>query len=139
MKSTKVTARPPAPAPTTLRGDSAAGVQRARQATRAFADSLTPPPDPATADTLVLVVSELVTNALRHGGGRYTLQLTAGSETLDVAVNDPSPASPQERAPDLNEGGGFGWNLVRHLTHALTITHDTGPGHGKTIHARILR
>ncbi|MFE9778890.1 hypothetical protein ACFYPA_12100 [Streptomyces sp. NPDC005775] len=32
------------------------------------------------ADTLVLVVSELVANALRHGGGHYTLQLAAGAE-----------------------------------------------------------
>lgn len=51
-----------------VRGDSVAGVSRARQAARAFTDRLTPASRPDTADTLVLV-SELATNALRHGGG----------------------------------------------------------------------
>lgn len=46
------------------------------------------------ADTFLLVVSELATNALRHGGGRYTLQLFAGPDTLTAAVSDLSSAAP---------------------------------------------
>ena len=90
------------------------------------------------ADTLVLVVSALVTNALRHGGGRYTLRLSAGPDTVTAAVSDPSPARPREHTPDLDGGsGGFGWHMTRHLTTHLTIT--TGPGYGKTIHAQLHR
>ncbi|WP_405667894.1 ATP-binding protein [Streptomyces sp. NBC_01166] len=90
------------------------------------------------ADTLVLVVSALVTNALRHGGGRYTLRLSAGPDTVTAAVSDPSPARPREHTPDLDGGsGGFGWHMTRHLTTHRTIT--TGPGYGKTIHAQLHR
>ncbi len=123
---------------TVLRGDSKHSIHRAREVTRAFTGSLTPAPEPAVADTLVLVVSELATNALRHGGGHYTLELSASTDTLAAAVSDPSPDAPRERTPDLNNGsGGFGWHMVRDLTSHLTIT--PGPGAGKTIHARLPR
>ncbi|GAA1522116.1 ATP-binding protein [Streptomyces albidochromogenes] len=119
-------------------GDSTADVHRARDITRAFTDSLDPAPSPDLADTLVLVVSELVTNALRHGGGRYTLELSAGPDTVSVAVSDPSPTPPREVAPDLNGGsGGFGWHMVRRLTDSVTVTAD--PGSGKTINAMMAR
>ncbi|MFF1595254.1 ATP-binding protein [Streptomyces sp. NPDC058286] len=137
MNDTKITSTP-TPVPTVVRGDSTAGIRRTREATRAFTDNLVPAADPAMADTLVLVVSELVTNALRHGGGGYALELSAGPETVTAAVTDRNPAPPRERAPDLNGGtGGFGWHMVRHLTSHLTIT--PGPGPGKTIHAQLPR
>lgn len=89
-------------------------------------------------DDVALVVSELVTNALRHGGGRYTLRLSAGPDKVTAAVSDPSPAHPRECTPDLNGGsGGFGWHMVRRLTSSLTIT--AGPSPGKTIHAHLTR
>jgi anti-sigma regulatory factor (Ser/Thr protein kinase) len=88
------------------------------------------------ADTLVLVVSKLVTNAVRHGGGRYSLEPSAGPDTVTAAVSDPNPAPPRERTPDLNGGiGGFGWHMVRRLTSHLSIT--PGPGPGKSIHAQL--
>lgn len=61
---------------TTIR--SATAVADARGTTRAFLEALRQPAVASeTADTAVLVVSELVTNALRHGGGTYTLRLAA--------------------------------------------------------------
>ncbi|MEU1597996.1 ATP-binding protein [Streptomyces sp. NPDC005708] len=84
------------------------------------------------------MVSELATNALRHGGGRYTLQLVATADAVHVAVSDLNPALPRERAPDLNGGaGGFGWPMVRRLTSEVAIS--PGPGRGKTIHVRLPR
>ncbi|MFD3656468.1 ATP-binding protein [Streptomyces sp. NPDC058620] len=119
-------------------GDSTADVHRARDVTRAFTDSLSPAPPADVADTLVLVVSELVTNALRHGGGRYTLELSASPDEVSAAVSDPSHTLPREVSPDLNGGsGGFGWHMVRRLTDSVTIT--AGPGSGKTINAVIVR
>ncbi|MFC8074477.1 ATP-binding protein [Streptomyces sp. NPDC057307] len=106
-----VTSNPP---PTVVRGAGRQSIHRAREATRAFTDLLCPAPDPNVADTLVLVVSELVTNAVRHGGGKYTLELSADPGVLTVAVTDPTPAHPRERTPDLNgSAGGFGWHMVR--------------------------
>ncbi|MFD4117551.1 MULTISPECIES: ATP-binding protein [Streptomyces] len=139
MNSTTITTTPTPPAPAVVvRGDSAAGIHQARQAARAFTDRLSPAPGPDMADTLVLVVSELVTNALRHGGGHYTLELTAAPDTVTAAISDPNPAPPRERTPDLNGGtGGFGWHMIRRLTDNLTIT--PGPGPGKTIHAQLTR
>ncbi|WP_229701259.1 ATP-binding protein [Streptomyces camponoticapitis] len=123
-----------APATLVLADDSPAGIARARDVARAFLNSLSPAPDTGSADNLALVVSELATNALRHGGGRYTLELTADPDAVRVAVCDPSPLPPRERTPDLNGGtGGFGWHMIRRLASNVTIT--PGPGPGKTIHA----
>jgi anti-sigma regulatory factor (Ser/Thr protein kinase) len=114
---------PPEQCHETIRGRGPAGVLRARKAARAFADSLSPAPAPDTADSLVLVVSELVTNAVRHGGGRYTLALSASPETLTVAVGDPSPERPRARTPDTaDDGGGFGWHLVHLLAQEVTVS-----------------
>ncbi|MBT2400877.1 ATP-binding protein [Streptomyces sp. ISL-100] len=119
-------------------GDSTADIHRTREIARAFANSLSPALGADVADTLVLVVSELVTNAVRHGGGRYTLELSAGPDAVSAAVSDPNPSPPREVTPDLNGGsGGFGWHMVHRLTDCVTIT--PGPGPGKTINALIAR
>ena len=121
-----------------VRVGSTESIHRAREAARGFACGLVPAPGSDTVDTLVLVVSELATNALRHGGGRYALELSATRDALTAAISDPSPVPPRERAPDLNGGsGGFGWHMVRRLTTDLTVA--PGPGAGKTIRARLSR
>lgn len=70
---------------TTVR--SATAVADARQTARVFLEALRQSAiDPETADSVVLVVSELVTNALRHGGGTFTLHhLAANPDTVEVA------------------------------------------------------
>ncbi|MFG2862261.1 ATP-binding protein [Streptomyces sioyaensis] len=124
--------------PIVLADDSPAGIPRARNVARAFADSLDPALAPETSETLALVVSELATNALRHGGGHYTLSLSATDDAVNVAVSDLNPEPPRERTPDLNDGtGGFGWHMIRRLTGNVIIT--PGPRQGKTIHARLTR
>lgn len=88
---------------TALRSPSA--VTGARQAARAFLEALGQPAiGREQADTVVLVVSELVTNALRHGGGTYTLRLAAHPGTIEVAVEDPSPRMPRMRTPTSSTG-----------------------------------
>jgi signal transduction histidine kinase len=56
---------------------STASIAGARESARDFLDGLAHPIAAEAADTVVLVVSELVTNAIRHGGGTCTLDLTA--------------------------------------------------------------
>ncbi|MFF1411924.1 ATP-binding protein [Streptomyces sp. NPDC058289] len=114
-------------------------VAGARQAAHAFLEALGQPAmDPEHADTVILVVSELVTNALRHGGGTYTLRLTAHPGTTEVAVDDLSPDPPRMRTPDLrDETGGFGWHMVNELALATVVT--PRPEGGKTVRALLPR
>lgn len=138
MTNTTITISQAPPGPTTVRGDSAVGISQARQAARAFADRLTPAPCPDRADTLVLVVSELVTNALRHGGGTFTLRLHTHTDAIEVAVDDAGPQLPRMRTPDLTgAGGGFSWPMVNHLARTTEITRRAAGG--KTVTALLPR
>ncbi|MFB7788684.1 ATP-binding protein [Streptomyces vinaceus] len=90
------------------------------------------------ADTAVLVVSELVTNALLHGGGAHPLRLTAHPHCTEVAVEGPSPRMPRTRTPDLVDGtGGFVWNMANDLALATVVT--PGPVGGKIVRALLPR
>ncbi|MGW2472973.1 ATP-binding protein [Streptomyces sp. NPDC001665] len=104
----------------------------ARAAAKAFVATLDPRPAAATIQDLLLLVSELVTNALRHAGAVTALAFGADDATLYVHVADPSPDRPRQRKPDLRGGtGGFGWPLVLKLAEKADIR-DHGPG-GKVV------
>ncbi|MFE9469135.1 ATP-binding protein [Streptomyces virginiae] len=116
-----------------------AAVAEARRAARAFLEALG---QPATgreqAGTVVLGVSEPVTNALRHGGGLYALRLAAHPNCIEVAVEDPSPPTPRMRASDLVDGtGGFGWYMVNGPSLAPVV--PPGPEGGKTVRVLLPR
>ncbi|WP_434590973.1 ATP-binding protein [Streptomyces sp. A5-4] len=137
MNGTKIT-NAFAPHRAKSKGSDASDISRARDTAHTFADGLGLAPDSCMADNLVLVVSELVTNALRHGGGRYRLEMSASPHVVIVAVSDPSPTHPRERTPDLDGGGGgFGWHMVRRIARTVWIT--AGPAPGKTVHAAFAR
>ncbi|NEA67861.1 ATP-binding protein [Streptomyces sp. SID12488] len=71
----------------------------------------------ALGDIAALLVSELVTNSLRHATGPIGVRLVrpAGSvATLLVEVSDPLPDPPRERAAGPEEEGGRGLQLVAH-------------------------
>ncbi|MFJ9113551.1 ATP-binding protein [Streptomyces sp. NPDC102283] len=110
----------------------------ARDSARLFLEALRPDVTPDTADAVLLVASELVTNALRHAGGTYTLRLTAHPDLIEVAVDDPSPRAPRMRTPDLTGAtGGFGWHMVTHLARTTAAIHR--PTGGKTVSAFLAR
>lgn len=118
---------------------SANAVAGARDATRVFLGALGQQEiAPDDADSVILVVSELVTNALRHGGGTCTLRLTAHPDTIEVAVDDTSPREPRMRTPDMYAGtGGFGWPMVNRLARATAVTPRAAGG--KTVSALLAR
>ncbi|MFJ8945537.1 ATP-binding protein [Streptomyces sp. NPDC102395] len=66
-------------------------------------------------DLAALLVSELVTNALRHATGPIGVRLIrpAGLDgVLLVEVSDPLPDPPHERVAELDDEGGRGLKLV---------------------------
>lgn len=65
-------------------------------------------------DDVVLVVSELVTNALRHAAGTPLLRLVGAGPGLRIEVADASPALPRSRPAGTS--GGWGLTLVQRLT-----------------------
>jgi anti-sigma regulatory factor (Ser/Thr protein kinase) len=66
----------------------------------------------AAEDVAVLLVSELVTNALVHGGPPVELRATRTPEGLRVEVRDNAPDQPVIRDTPLDVPGGQGLRLV---------------------------
>ncbi|MFI6292242.1 ATP-binding protein [Nonomuraea sp. NPDC050790] len=74
-----------------------------------------------------LVVSELVTNAMRHGGGALHLRLLAHAAELACVVSDYSRAAPVPAAPGVFAEFGRGLALVEGLTRAWGWLTPPGP------------
>jgi anti-sigma regulatory factor (Ser/Thr protein kinase) len=94
--------------------DSAA---EARRALADVADHLTP----RRLEDARLLVSELVTNAIRHAGlaaaDRITLVMQADEHALRIEVRDPGPGFEiVEPTPDPARPSGWGLYLVRELS-----------------------
>jgi anti-sigma regulatory factor (Ser/Thr protein kinase) len=87
----------------------------ARQATR---DALSSWQLAHLEETAILLVSELVTNVVRHASARalaVTLCLEAGGATLLIEVHDEDPHEPRPRAPGALGESGFGFVLIEAL------------------------
>ncbi|MET7734649.1 ATP-binding protein [Streptomyces sp. NPDC005402] len=84
-------------------------------------------------DIAALLVSELVTNSLRHATGPIGVRLVRPDGVdgvLLVEVSDPLPDPPRERVADLDDESGRGLQLVAHAAHRW----GTRPGvTGKTV------
>lgn len=63
-----------------------------------------------------LIVSELVTNAIRHAGGPVRLRLIR-ADTLTCEVSDSSNTQPRMRRARSSEEGGRGLYIVAQLSH----------------------
>ncbi len=66
--------------------------------------------------TTELVVSELVTNAIRYGGSPVELRLIHRDDTLICEVSDPSNSQPRMRRATVNDEGGRGLFVVAQHT-----------------------
>ncbi|MFI7316524.1 ATP-binding protein [Streptomyces venezuelae] len=75
-------------------------------------------------DDAALIVSELVSNALRHGRGGCRLRVEVSGARVTVAVTDAGPEHPrfQKHGMDSAENeSGRGLAMVRLLTHRLEV------------------
>lgn len=109
-------------------------ILQSREYVRAFLGALDPAVPEATVRDALLVVSELVTNAVLHAPGPCTLHLAHRNGALVIAVRDSNPAVPVPRVPDpAAANGGLGWHLLSKLTTRIDVqTHADG---GKTVTA----
>jgi anti-sigma regulatory factor (Ser/Thr protein kinase) len=82
---------------------------------------------------LLLVVSELVTNAIRHGDGLAGFEVRPTEEGLRIAVHDHSAVVPRAAYtfPTRHRGSGYGWPLVARLARDIAV--ERRPEGGKTI------
>ena len=112
-------------------------VSTARGCTRAYLEQCAPRlPQDAAGDALVLV-SELVTNAVVYAPGPCCLYLVESDAELTIAVSDTSTVPPRPRTPDLSRGGGFGWHMLRRLARRVDVY--VRPPWGKTVCATMQR
>ncbi|MGW5847673.1 ATP-binding protein [Streptomyces sp. NPDC055254] len=90
--------------------------------------------DSVIAADALLVTSELVINAICHGGGIIAFHIDIADDTLHVTVEDKDPRGPSARTVTPGEPGGYGWPLVQRLAQHIRITSHP---HGKTITASL--
>lgn len=106
------------------------GLEAAGRARRAL-ESLTGQLDRALQDDLRLLITELVTNSVRHAGtspgDRLTLNLVIAAETLRVEVHDSgAPFEPVAVAPSHAAGQGWGLVMVDRIADRWGVEGDVG-------------
>lgn len=85
-------------------------------------------------DDTAIIVSELVTNAVRHGCAPIELRLSTLASAIRLEVSDGSSALPVGRIAADDEANGRGIHLIEQLADAWgTVTTDIG----KTVWAEL--
>ena len=85
-------------------------------------------------DTVTLLVSEMVTNALVHTNGFATLELRRDDSHVRILVTDAHSRVPRPREVDLDATGGRGLMLVESLAEEWGVEPSGG---GKTVWAAV--
>ncbi len=84
-------------------------------------------------DTAVLLLSELVTNAVQHGAGEIGVRVTNRQGRLRVAISDGQTSLPRVKPRDLESDHGRGMQLVDALAVAWGVEPATPPDQGKSV------
>jgi anti-sigma regulatory factor (Ser/Thr protein kinase) len=85
----------------------------------------------AFGDAVSLLVTELVTNAVRHAGTTLELVLTFDGACLRIAVTDGDPRPPVARSHQDLTAGGWGLTLIDALSTEWGT--DVYEARGKTV------
>ncbi|HVE99419.1 MAG TPA: ATP-binding protein [Mycobacteriales bacterium] len=108
--------------------------ESARRARRFVRDVLRPVRHDIPLDSVLLVVSELVTNAVRHASGAPVLVVDAGPTRVRVEVRDREPSVPAPRPAEPDEESGRGLLIVAAVADEWGVEPD---GSGKAIWAEL--
>ncbi|MFB6819615.1 ATP-binding protein [Streptomyces sp. NPDC056347] len=110
-------------------------VPRARRAVRDLIARQGVPLDEDVAEGLLLIVSELVTNVVKHAAllsPELAVEVAVGEEWIRVSVEDNHPYRPTALETDHAQTGGRGLLLVREITReaggACDVEHTAGGG-----------
>jgi two-component sensor histidine kinase len=98
-------------------------------AARAFVRDHAPALSDDTREVLMLLTSELVTNAVLHARTEIELGIAETEHSVLVTVHDEDLARPEQQPYEKREGG-WGLGLVTALAARSAMTHH--PGEGKT-------
>ncbi|MDT0346835.1 ATP-binding protein [Streptomyces litchfieldiae] len=91
----------------------------------------------AAAEDVLLVVSELVTNACLHAGGPEELRMGRGTKVLRIEVADHGDGVPALRTTRrAGRPGGHGMFIVQRLCLDWGVAHEAGVP-GKTVWAEL--
>lgn len=90
---------------------------------------------PALVDSVVLAVSELVTNAVRYGRPPLFLVLSRDATRVRLDVHDASPTEPDEQRPQAGPGAESGRGLDIVSAVALEVGCEQVPDDGKIMYA----
>ncbi|MGW3659222.1 ATP-binding protein [Streptomyces sp. NPDC005151] len=117
-------------------------VPQARHAVRDLLNRQGVPMDEGIAQGLLLIVSELVTNAVKHAAllsPELAVEVAVGAEWVRVSVEDNHPYRPTALETDYAQTGGRGLLLVREITNEAGGTCDVEhtAGGGKIIWAAL--
>ena len=85
----------------------------------------------AVLDDALLVISELVTNAVRHGGPPIVLAVDCDGAALHVRVRDGGPTLPTPRTAGADAESGRGMSLIDLLSSTWgvdPVPDEQGPG-----------
>ncbi|GGT43064.1 ATP-binding protein [Streptomyces atratus] len=110
-------------------------VPQARHAVRDLLNRQGVPMDDDIAEGLLLIVSELVTNAVKHAAllsPELAVEVAVGAEWVRVSVEDNHPYRPTALETDYAQTGGRGLLLVREIAReaggACDVEHTAGGG-----------
>ncbi len=83
--------------------------------------------DPRTSGDLMLLVSELVTNAVRHAGSdEFEVRLAVAPDKLRLEVQDEGEGFDPRIAPSDDGSGGYGLFIVDRLADRWGVERDEG-------------
>ncbi|MFC7303893.1 ATP-binding protein [Streptomyces monticola] len=81
-----------------------------------------------------LVVTELVTNAIKYAAGPCVLELELTGDALTISVWDTDPGLPAPTRPDATRPTRHGLEIVQALCREVTVEQLAG---GKRVRARL--
>jgi anti-sigma regulatory factor (Ser/Thr protein kinase) len=82
-------------------------------------------------DTVILMVSELATNCIRHANGPFDLRVIRGPGEIRIEATDQGSGEPRVGSPASTDPNGRGLQIVEMLSTSWGCRR--APGAGKTV------